>query len=589
MKIRNLFVAALSLAALSASAAVDSVKMVMTRLDGSTYTETLKTEKIDADTARVRVSFGKFPRWGANAFSKIDYVDFFCDAATAAKGEDGYWVFPRGEFGTFKADKGHYKGAPVMPLLGLKKGDEAVAIIVKGLRDEFIPVVSVENGIYSVSPRFYISEIGMPPYEDIIIDFVSFKGKKANYSSMAKAYRKYQLDRGEVIPLKERIKGNPKLKYTTESIFLKFHMATFMRQMETHLNRGYHWKDVDAPNIQVVRNYDNMMQTLKKLKELGVEKADVILTNWNWRSNGRSPIYGVAEPELGGNAKCRQLTALGKDLGFQISAHILHTENYTVSPAFNKDDLALQLNGNYIHYDGMGGEAYRPCFKQVYYKQVLENYTKMQQLGFFGPLHIDVTTAIRPYPCFNLSHPCTKKDCAFYMNQIGKLSHGFFGGFTSESCYDQTANTLDFAFYVWMPPFEKVIARSPLIDRIVPMFPLVYNGIIMSNAGFRNSLAFNMRGNPDDRLQFYEWGSRLCYYGELGNDKNLPKVKEAYDEYQKVKHLQLEFMDLHKELAPNVFLTKYADGTRVVTNYSDKDFQYKKFGVVKAKDVALFK
>ena len=43
-------------------------------------------------------------------------------------------------------------------------------------------------------------------------------------------------------------------------------MASFMRQGETGLNRGFHWKDVDAPNIQVFRNYDNMMGVLKKLK-----------------------------------------------------------------------------------------------------------------------------------------------------------------------------------------------------------------------------------------------------------------------------------------------------------------------------------
>lgn len=69
----------------------------------------------------------------------------------------------------------------------------------------------------------------MPIYEDIVIDFTYFKGENAEYSAMGRAYRYYQLSRGEVLPLKERIKGNPRLAYSVDSPFLKFRMASFMR------------------------------------------------------------------------------------------------------------------------------------------------------------------------------------------------------------------------------------------------------------------------------------------------------------------------------------------------------------------------
>ena len=427
---------ALALSAVAASAISDTAKMVVEWNNGKKTEENIKLEKLDADTMRLRVPFTKYSRGG---WLRIKSISLFSDDATAAKGDKGYWVLADGRMGEFTHDSGLIEEPRnPMQMWGFKKGDEAFVAIVKQLKYEFKMVVKVENGVYQMYPVFDIAGIGMPIYQDIVIDFTYFKGKNANYSSMGKAYRKYQLDRGEVRPLKERIAGNPRLKYTSEAVFMKFMMATFMRQGETHLNRGYHWKDVDAPNIQIIRNYDNMMGVVKKLKELGIDKADIIVTNWNWRSNGRCPIYGVAEPELGGNAKCRELTAFAKKMGYQISPHILHTENYTVSPAFNKDDLALQKNGDYSHYDGMGGEAYNPCWHQVYYKQVLENYTNMQQLGFNGPIHIDVTSAISPYRCFDLNHFCTRNDTAFYMNQVGLLSDGFFGGWTSESSCDQT-------------------------------------------------------------------------------------------------------------------------------------------------------
>ncbi len=589
-----------SLAFTSVSMAMtDNVKMKATRIDGSTGEKVFKLEKLDKDTMRLRIPAKTFSGWGSFSYRKVKHVDIISEDATAQKGEKGYWVLADGRMGEFTHDQGNItERRNPMQMYGFKKGDEAFVAIVKELKYEFSMVVDVENGVYKMFPRFHIEEIGMPPYQDIVIDFTYFKGKKANYSSMGKAYRKYQLDRGEVRPLKERIAGNPRLKYTSEAIFMKFMMASFMRKGETGLNRGFHWKDVDAPNIQKFRDFDNMKKTLKKLKEMGIEKADIIVTNWNWRSNGRCPIYGVAEPELGGNAKCREFTAYGKSLGFQISPHILHTENYTVSPAFKKADLALKRDGTYRHYDGMGGEAYNPCFKQVYYKQVLENYTNMQQLGFNGPLHIDVTSAIMPYQCFDLEHFCTHNDTAFYMNQVGLLSDGFFGGWTSEASCDQTANTLDYALYVSAYP-TYLGKDSPLITRMIPIWQLAYHGIIMSNP-FASTIDYNrnpgkgwgptnsFEGPEMRRLKFVEFGGRLTYYWGLVNDEIFPKVKQAYDEYQKIKHLQLEFMDFHGEIAPNVFVTRYSDGSRIVTNYTNKEFNYKGKGVVKPMDYKLF-
>lgn len=597
MKIKKvLFMAGLFAATLTASAMVDSVKLLVVGKDGKTTEEVVKLEKIGTDTMRLRIPFKRYSR---NRWLQIKHIDILSDDAAAKKGDPGYWVSPDGRLGEFDKDNGTVGEArSPMQMYGFKKGDEAFVAIVKGLKYEYTLFVEAKNGEYKMFPRFNIAQIGMPIYEDLIIDFTYFKGKKANYSSMGREYRKYQLERGEVVPLKERRLGNPRLKYSSESIVLKFVMAGSMYESMTGPKyRGYHWKDVDTPNIKVVRNFDNMMDTLKKLKNMGIDKADIIVTNWNLRVEGHSPIYGVAEPELGGNEKCKQFTALGKKLGFQISPHIMHTENYTVSPAFKKEDLALQQDGGYIHYEGLGGEAYQPCWKQVFLKQVLSEYTNMQLLGFNGPVHIDVTTAIGPYRCFDLNHFCTMNDTAFYMNQVGLLSDAFFGGWGSEGPCDQAANTLDYALYVSAYP-RYLGADNPLLTRLIPLWQIVYHGIIMSNplvatidyncpprkgAWSGGSFTQEMR-----RLKLAEFGGRLTYYWSL-SDKNLPLVKKGYDEYQALKYLQLEFMDFHGEIAKDVFLTRFSDGSRIVTNYSDKEFNYKGKGIVKPKDYMLFK
>ena len=53
------------------------------------------------------------------------------------------------------------------------------------------------------------------------------------------------------------------------------------------------------------------------------------------------------------------------------------------------------------------------------------------------------------------------------------------------------------------------------------------------------------------------------------------RIKEGYDIYQGLKHLQLEFIESHEEIAPGVFRTGYSNGESVVVNYTDKAFAYK--------------
>ena len=273
----------------NASAIADSVTVVLNLEGGKTTSYEAKLQKTGEDTRRLVIPFNKLgARWSA-----IKRLDVINPDSVAAKGDDGYWITSDGALGTFRADDAQFiLRKNRMPLYGFKKGNEAFVAIMKTLQYEFSTIIDVKNGVYTVFPAFHINEIGMPPYEDIVIDYTYFKGKKANYSSMGKAYRKYQLERGEVVPLRERAKGNPKLQYTVESPFFKIRMASFMRADETKLNRGYHWKDVDAPNIQKYHTFDEMKVLLKKLKDIGIEKGDIILTNWNWRSNGRCPIYG---------------------------------------------------------------------------------------------------------------------------------------------------------------------------------------------------------------------------------------------------------------------------------------------------------
>lgn len=586
----------------TAFSAVDEVTLIRTFTDGKKSETVEKLEKLDDSTYRLRVPIEKIagaPEAWETSWKKLDSIDILHGDAIAHKNDPGYWVLADGRLGTFKADSGTLiERRNPLPMYGVKKGDNAFAGIVKGLRFEFSSVVEVQSGTYKIFPRFHVKQIGTIPYEDLVIDYHYFKGIEADYPSMAKAYRKYQLDRGEVFPLKERVKNNPRLAYTADSMFLRLSMASFMRDNDLGTHRGEHWREEDDPAIRKIRDYDNVIRTMKKFKSLGIDKADICLVNWNWRSNGRNPICSKAEPELGGDAKCKEATTCARELGYHIMPHILHTENYTLSPAFCKEDLALQQDGTYRDAGlSMGGRGYSPCFRQVFRKHLTENYEKMAALGFSGPLHIDVTSCIIPYQCFDLNHFCTRRDTAYWMNKVGEVTDACFGGFTSEGPCDQVAKTLDFALYISAYP-SFVGGSHPLMDRCIPLWQLVYHGIILSNPfastidcpydharGWAPAKSFT---HDTRRLKLVEFGGRPTFYWALSYTENFAPVKIAYDEYQPLKHLQYAFMENHKELSKDVFLTVYSDGDEVLTNYSAKPFDYKG-KTVASLDYTLFK
>ena len=48
----------------------------------------------------------------------------------------------------------------------------------------------------------------------------------------------------------------------------------------------------------------------------------------------------------------------------------------------------------------------------------------------------------------------------------------------------------------------------------------------------------------------------------------MPRIRKAHEEFVPVRHLQKEEMVRHDTLAPNVFLTVFGDGSKIVSNYN---------------------
>ena len=572
-----------------------SAQIRITRTSGATEVARVQLEVSPDDPSAWRY---RIPKEQLTAGGDISTVDVVFNTAQAVNGERGYFVLGDSRIGTFRLMKGSLKDCArtVMPVFGMKNPRETWVAIVKGLRYEYDIKVEVVNGVYEIFPRFKIADIGMQKLglahsqEDLIVDFYPL-ADTAEYCDMGRVYRNYQLARGEVKPLKERIKNNPRLKYSAESIFFRkrFGEKNNADKIE-HQVRGE-----NEPPLIVNSTFDDFGAMLTRLNELGVDKVEACFVGWGVGGfEGDYPDLAPIPAEFGGEEALIRNVNLAKSLGYQVTGHINHMDYFTIADKFDWADITKDKAGNYVKTSiYWNGRAYTPCFRRIFEK---EKYMKadceyMQRIGFNGILHVDVTSCVRPHDCFNPDHPCTRNDTADWMNKIGKMFGEYFAGFSSEGPCDHVAKSLDYVLYTSAWP-SYVGKQEALVDGIVPFWQSVYHGIILSNPFYATIDYPHKHGVGSDitpysalgsvanqRLKVFEYGGRPTYYFRMSSsdatkDYVLLPVAEAYREYAPTAYLQYEYIDSHREISSGVFVTGYSDGSEVITNYNDAPFSY---------------
>ena len=518
----------------------------------------------------------------AQISDKLEYIDVVNCAAKAKKGESGYFVLPPNSIGTYRLDKGSVRGGPVMAMYGMKTPRDCFVAIFKGLAYENSFYVDVKDGVYKMSSRALANSFpDGKAYEDLIIDFCKLEGDDANYSGMARKYREWQLAEKGCVPFKERVKDRPELKKSVNNILVrvKHGIKTQVKGLEDQTPEN-------EPKINIQNTFADMTGYIKELKKMGVDDVDFHCVGWNKSGHdGRFPQLFPVEPLFGGEEKLRETIKTAQSLGYQITCHTNYTDAFKIADCWD-DNLIVQNRDGSLQKSGVwsGGRAYRPCPKQVLKLRAQKDFDDIAALGFHGLHHIDVITCMPPLPCFAKDHSLNRKETVECWCKVMELARQKFGGFSSEASCDFAAKDTDFIFYVSGYPnhFPK---KNELFDNPVPLWEIAFHGIILSNPFWETVDATQ----PDDTngqfaflhkkwkrtLKVFEHGGRPCFYWMNYKKNGMAPVKEMYDLYQPVKYLQYEFMEEHRELAKDVFLTRYGDGSEIVSNYSEMKFPYK--------------
>ena len=504
-------------------------------------------------------------------------VEIHADVARAEKGDAGYALAQRGLVFDFNRDDFtwiQHRGWIYMPYYAMKTAKDAFVAVLEGMRFEHDLLLLARNGRYEMFPRWRISEIGSAPYEDMTVVFYQLP-LEADYNQMAKVYRSYKFAHDPTVrTLRERIAVRPHLAKLAKSIALR----------QTHA--GKPWKlpesdrdftPADEPPVRTHCTFDRTLELLRELKAAGVDDVALCVAGWQTGGyDGRCPATFPVEAGPGGEEGLKRLIKGGQSLGYIIDGHSNYTDCFSCSPMWNGGEIACKKPDGSLFTNGAwsGGKAHNLCLKHAWETFLPADLEKIAALGFHGAHYIDVFTAVQPYRCCDPKHPANTKEQAAVQAEVVKRCHELFGGFASECSVDHLLGCVDYINYVSAPMRGKRQAeakgRRSSVDRFVPFFELAFHDVVLSNP---DKITQEVLKQPEN-LILVEYGGRPIFYSF--NDRNLPGIRKAWDQFVKLRHLQLEEMVEHKILVEGPGLVDglvrvtYANGERIYVNHTDR-------------------
>ena len=535
------------------------------------------------------------------AGEKYDVIRISSELMCISAVEKGYLFFPADAYvGVIKCDLRERDDVEFvsriswMPAAGICENKNSVFVMVTGGMAEARFRIGVKDNMYEIAPEFCLD--GDAADENLVVEFYQLPG--ATYSDMAKIYRKHQIEKRNCVPIRERIKTSPSLEYAADAMEFRIRMG--WKPVPTPV---LHQTPETEPPMKVACDIPALYKLVDSMKNHGIEKAELCLVGWSQGGHdGRFPQNYPVDKRYGSDEDLKEFIKYAQKLGYHVVCHTNSVCAYEVADNWDKDALT-HINtpegrviplarGMYNNSGGLsGGMVYHLCAKTAHEKYAVADLPKISDYGFRGLHFIDELTSETPMKCYHQAHPVTSRKQGFeHYRKIINLAKSLFGGFQSECHNDYLCASVDSIMYTSFLNSPDAEKDHPMFDEIIPFWQLVYHGIILSNP---TSQTVNyMLKDSDTKLKFIEFGGRpLMYlYSKFGEEKNwmgnidltcgtdeeLSKtcavLKEVYEEYEVVKHLQYEFMENHEKLSEGIYCTTYSDGTKITVDYNKKQY-----------------
>jgi hypothetical protein len=555
---------------------------------------------VNGDVLTVSIPAAQIREDGAARIKTLKLLPAF---GAATKGEEGYLVIPKdvGIISYFNEKKPAEYQVPVygffncnMPVFGINRGDKGLlGIITSGQFDAFLNVSTNwgQEHLHSIGPGFSLRSTleDTRLSDDLTVQYHFLSPDDAGWSGAAKRYRAYNFETRGIRPLNQRAAKSPELAYAAQALEVRLRLGVKPVPYEISEQTL-----ANEPPVKVFLTFEQVRDIIDEFHKQGLDYAELCLVGWNIGGHdGRYPQIFPVEPKLGGEEELKKTIKHGQSLGYQMVAHNCYWDAYRISEDWDEAHLRKNSKGE-LRKGGQwgGGQSYRQCLSRSYDLFAKRDLPKIRELGFRGLHYTDVISIGGPDKCYDEAHPVTKREDAEAGNKILELSSEIFGGVQSEGPLDFTAGILDRVLYVDIHFKETHLKDIPYLDDIVPFYPAVYHGTLLytiwnecvnsgpgDTAYLKNieyggmPLAYFYGHFLLDKSKDWMGNNDLQYDDKKELEETVAGLKQVYDDLQQLKHLQMEFIEEHKQLDEGVFKTVFSNGESLVVNYNPHPYK----------------
>ena len=446
---------------------------------------------------------------------------------------------------------------------GFQKGKSAMMTIVETPDDAAYQFKHPAGGPTVIGPR-WLAQLGRfnYPRSGRMVFFAN-----GDYVDMAKRYRRYVMDTGLFVSLKEKIARTPAVNDLLGTAQTRL---SILRNMSPDSDR-YDTKD-PSKNYSLT-TFDERAKQLRDLKSRGFDQVLIFISGYPHLGYDRQHPDSLPPPEkAGGWEGFKRLVDTARELGYRYILHDQYRDYYLDAPSYDPQFAVREQDSKLPaqafpgsrfgdskdgdipmmrHWDG-GKQAY--LNNRFWLGHLLKNYQLLFDHGIRPQgIYLDVVGYVPPDEDFNPEHPTTRSEAMAGRAATMNWSRHNLGIVATEAGAD------------WVIPYVDVINQSGGGSKavLVPLYNLVYHDAVIVSYGARDQQTL-LRGILN------------------GGVPELPITPTD----EKTLSLMRQMMALHKrvglsEMIKHEFLdanyrkerTTFADGTTVTVDWNTNGFE----------------
>ncbi len=442
---------------------------------------------------------------------------------------------------------------------GFQKGESALILIVETSADAAYTFSHPAGGPTVIGPR-WLASLGRLRYpRSVRLCFFA----KGDYVTMCKRYRRYVMDTGQFVSLKEKIAREPLVGQLIGTPHVRQHALR-------NYKPGGHRYDPNHPDRNYrVTTFDELAQQLRDLKARGIERAYVTLAGWPYQGYDRQhPDVLPPAPAAGGWEGLKRWVDTCKELGYLYNLHDQYRDYYVDAPSYDPQFAVHEEDATsrptafpgtrfgtwkeggipFMDYWDGGKMAYLNA--RLALPHLVKNYQLVFEHGIrMQGSYLDVFGYVPPTEDFNPEHPVTRTDSMRCRAQCFQWARNNLGIVGTEAGAD------------WVVPYVDYSSEAKAGQCIAaPLYNLVYHDAILTP-----------EGGVGDHLRCLLNGG----YPSVGRSgESLQWMRQIAALHKRIALLEMtnhEFLDANHRQERSTF----ADGTTVTIDREARTFEIK--------------